>query len=75
MPANEVQLREEADCEEAIWYKLVTGYKTFTMGVIYRCPNITKESNENIQNAIREVSKGDCIVMGVLTMGIYNGIH
>ncbi len=47
MPANEVQLREEADCEEAIWYKLVTGYKTFTMGVIYRCPNITKESNEN----------------------------
>ena len=31
------------------------------MGIIYRCP---KESNEKIQNAIREVSKGDCIVMG-----------
>ena len=34
------------------------------VGAIYRCPNITKESNEKIQNAIREVSKGDCIVMG-----------
>ena len=34
------------------------------MGVVYRCPNITKENIEKIQNAIREVSKGDCIVMG-----------
>ena len=33
------------------------------MGVVYRCPNITKESKGKIQNAIREVSKGDCIVM------------
>ena len=64
IPAYEIQLREEADCEEAIWCKLVTGHKTVTMGVVYRCPNITKESNEKIQNAIREVSKGDCIVMG-----------
>ena len=63
IPAYEIQLREEADCEEAIWCKLVTGHITVTMGVIYRCPNITKESNEKIQNAIREVSKGDCIVM------------
>ena len=45
MPAYEVQLREEADCEEAIWSKLVAGNKTVTMGVVYRCPNITKASN------------------------------
>ena len=32
---------------------IVTGHKTVTMGVVYRCPNITKESNEKIQNAIR----------------------
>ena len=41
IPAYEIQLREEADCEEAIWCKLVTGHKTVTMGVVYRCPNIT----------------------------------
>ena len=69
IPAYEIQLREEADCEEAIWCKLVTGHKTVTMGVVYRCPNITKESNEKIQNAIREVSKGDCIVMGYFNHG------
>ena len=45
IPAYEIQLREEADCEEATWCKLVTGHKTVTMGVVYRCPNITKESN------------------------------
>ena len=28
IPAYEIQLREEADCEEAIWCKLVTGHKT-----------------------------------------------
>ena len=39
------------------------------MGVIYRCPNIPKESNEKIQNALREVSKGDCIVMGDFSHG------
>ena len=68
IPAYEVQLREEADCEEAIWCNLVTGHKTVTMGVVDHCPNITKESNGKIQNA-REVSKGDCIVMGAFNHG------
>ena len=48
IPAYEVELREGANCEEAIWCKLVTGHKPVTMGVIYRCPNITKESNEKM---------------------------
>ena len=69
IPAYEIQLREEADCEEAIWCKLVTGHNTVTMGVVYRCPNLTKESNDNVQNSIWEVSKGDCIVMGYFNHG------
>ena len=64
IPAYEVQLHEEADFNEAIWCKLVTGHTTVTIGVVYRCPNITKENNEKIHNAISEVSKGDCIIMG-----------
>ena len=51
IPAYEVQLQEEADCNEAIWCKLVTGRTTVTIGVVYRCPNITKQNNENIHNA------------------------
>ena len=64
MPAYEVQLQEEADCNEAIWCKLVTGHTPVTIGVVYRCPNIAKQNNEKIHNAISEVSKGDCIIMG-----------
>ena len=56
IPAYEVQLQEEADCYEAIWCKLVTGHTTVTIGVVYRCPNITKQNNEKIHNAISEVS-------------------
>ena len=29
IPAYEVQLQEEADCKEAIWGKLVTGYNSY----------------------------------------------
>ena len=47
IPAYEVQLAEEADCNEDIWCKLVTGHITVTIGVVYRCPNITKQNNKN----------------------------
>ena len=56
IPAYEVQLQEEADCNEAIWCNLVTGHTTVIIGVVYRCPNITKQNNEKIHNAINEVS-------------------
>ena len=69
IPAYEVHLQEEADCNEAIWCKLVTGHTTVTIGVVYRCPNITKQNNEKIHNAISEVSKGDCIIMGDFNQG------
>ena len=75
IPAYEVQLQEEADCNEDIWCKLVTGHTTVTIGVVYRCPNLTKQNNEKIHNAISEVSKGDCIIMGNFNMGLLNGIH
>ena len=58
-----VQLQEEADCNEVIWCKLVTGHTTVTIGVVYRCPNITKQNNDKIHNAISEVRKGDCIIL------------
>ena len=55
IPAYEVQLPEEADCNEAILCNLVTWYKKVTIGVVYRCPNITKQNNERIPNAITDV--------------------
>ena len=72
IPAYEVQIQEEADCKEDIWCKLVTGHTTVTIGVVYRCPNITKDNNEKIHNTISEVSKGDCIIMGDFNHGNIN---
>ena len=69
IPAYEVQLQEKADCNEAIWCNLVTGHTTVIIGVVYRCPNITKQNNEKIHNAINEVSKGDCIITGDFNHG------
>ena len=34
IPAYEVQLPEQADCNEAIWCKLVTGHTKVTIGVV-----------------------------------------
>ena len=70
IPAYEIQLQEEADCNEAIWCKLVTGHTTVTIGVVYRCPTITTQNNETIHTAITEVSKGDCIIKGDFNHGI-----
>ena len=67
--AYEVQLKDEADCNEAIWCKLVTGHTTVTIGVVYRCPNLTKQNNEKLHNAISEMSKGDCVIMGDFNHG------
>ena len=69
IPAYEVQLQEESDCNEAIWCNLVTGHTAVIIGVVYRCPNITKQNKEKIHNAINEVSKGNCIIMGDFNHG------
>ena len=73
IPAYDVQLQEEAYCNEAIWCNLVTRH--VTIGVVYRCPNITKQNNEKIHNAISEVSKEDSIIMGDFNHGIHYRAH
>ena len=56
-----------------MWCNIVTGNSTLIVGLVYRSPNISTDENEKIQNAIKEVSKRDCIIMGILTMGVYSG--
>ena len=70
--AYEITLKSEANCEEAIWCNIVTRNSTLTIGVVYRSPNIGQEEDVKLQKAIREVSKRECIIMGDLTMAIYN---
>ena len=39
------------------------------IGVVYRCPNIGQEEDVKLQKAIREVSKGECVIMGDFNHG------
>ena len=62
-------MRKKAECEEAVWSNIVTGNSTLTVGLVYRSPNISIDENEKVQNAIKEVSKRDCIIMGDFNHG------
>ena len=67
--AYEIKLEKEAECEEAVWCNIVTGNSTLTAVLVYRSPNISIDDNEKVQNAIEEVSKRDCIIMGDFNHG------
>ena len=64
-----IKLEREADCDEAVWCKIVSGNKKLTIRIFYRSPSINEEDNTNIQNAMKEVSKGECIIMGDFNHG------
>ena len=67
--AAEIKLEREADYDEAVWCKIVSGNSKLTIGLVYRSPNINEEDNIKIQNVIKEVSKGECIIMGDFNHG------
>ena len=67
--AYEIKLEKEAECEEAVWCNIVTGISILTIGLVYRSPHISIEENEKVLNAIKEVSKRDCIIMGDFNHG------
>ena len=70
IPAYEVQLPEQADCNDAIWCKLVTWHTA----VAYQWSSISLSPHNQTEqrkkhNGITEVSKGDCIIMGDFNNG------
>ena len=67
--AYEIKLEKEADYDEAVWCKIVSGNSKLIIGLVYQSPNINEEDNTKIQNAIKEVSKGECIIMGDFNHG------
>ena len=49
--------------------QVVSGNSKLTIGLVYRSPNINEEDNTKIQNAIKEISKGECIIRGDFNHG------
>ena len=62
--AFEIKLESEADYDETVWCKIVSGNSKLTIGLVYRSPNINEEDNTKIQNAINEGRKRECIILG-----------
>ena len=67
--AYEIKLEREAVCNEAVWCKIVSRDSTLTIGLVYRSPHVNEEYNTKIQNDVKEVSKGKCIIMGDFNHG------
>ena len=67
--AYEIKLEREADYDEAVWCKIVSENLKVIIGLVYQSPNINEDDNTKIQNAIKEVSKGECIIMGDFNHG------
>ena len=65
--AYKIKINKEADCD--VWCNIVKGNSTLTIGLVYQSPNINEDDNTKIQNAIKEVSKGECIIMGDFNHG------
>ena len=49
--------------------KIISGNLKLTIGLLYGSPNINEEDNTKIQNAIKEFSKGECIIFGDFNQG------
>ena len=54
-----MKLERDANCDEAVWCKTVSGYAYLTIGLFYRSPNLNEEDKAKMQNSIKEVSKGN----------------
>ena len=67
--AYELQMEKEAECEEAIWCNIATKNSTLAIGLIYRSPNIRQEDDDKLHNAIKEISKRECVIMGDFNHG------
>ena len=40
--AYKIKLEREADCDEAVWCKIILGNSTLTIGLVYRSPHINE---------------------------------
>ena len=67
--ANEIKLESVASYDKAVWCKIFSGNSKLTIALDYLNPNINKEFDTKIQNAINDVSKPECIIMGDFNHG------
>ena len=67
--AYEIKLESEADCNEAVWCKIVSGNSKINYWISLPKSKHKRRRKTKTQNAIKEVIKGECIIMGDFNHG------
>ena len=62
--AYEIQIEAEAGFSEAIWRNLESHGSKIIVGVVYRCPSISKDEDTSLHKVITHASRGECLIMG-----------
>ena len=62
--AYEIQIEAEACFSEAIWCNLESQGSKIIVGVVYRCPSISKDEDTSLHTVITHTSRGECLKMG-----------
>ena len=62
--AYEIQIEAEAGFSEAIWCNLESHGSKIIVGVVYRCPSISKDEDTSLHKIITHASRGECLTMG-----------
>ena len=62
--AYEIQIKAEAGSSEAIWCNLESQGSKIIVGVVYRCPSISKDEDTRLHKVISHASRGECLKMG-----------
>ena len=62
--AYEIQIEAEAGFSEAIWCNLESHGSKIIVGVVYRCPSISKDEDTSLHKVITHASRGECLIMG-----------
>ena len=60
----EIQIEAEAGFSEAIWCNLESHGSKIVVGVVYRCPSISKGEDTSLHKVITHASIGECLIMG-----------
>ena len=53
-----------AGFSEAVWCNLELQGSKIIVGVVYRCPSISKDEDTRLHKVITHASRGECLIMG-----------
>ena len=60
--AYEIKLEREADCDEAVWRKIVSGNSKLTIGLVYRSPRLFLIQDSFLTQHVLQPTRGENVL-------------